>query len=77
MTDLPVFERGDTRRGVGWRAVVASSQTPPLLEQVEPTFYDVAAAIVDRVEGRWAPAACAVPSLVGGFGDHRGDAAST
>jgi hypothetical protein len=38
-----------------------------LLEQVEPAFDDVAAVVVDRVEGRWATAAgtaaFAVPDL--------------
>lgn len=61
--------------------VVAGGQSAPLLEQVKPSFDHGAAAIVPCVECRWAPAAgtapCAVPGLIGRFGDHRDNAAST
>ncbi|PXY18044.1 hypothetical protein BAY59_34165 [Prauserella coralliicola] len=59
--------------------VVASCQATPLFEQGDAPFDNVAAAIIDRVEGgRTAAAgtaAGAVPGLVGRLGDHRRDAA--
>jgi hypothetical protein len=52
--------------------VVTCSEATPLPEQVELSFGDVAAAVVDCVEGRWAPtagtAAFAVPGLIGRLG---------
>ena len=61
--------------------VVTSGQTAPLREVVEAAFDDVASAVVDWIEYRWAaavgPSAFAVSGLVGGFGDHGGDAAGS
>lgn len=61
--------------------VVASGQTTPLLEQVEATFDNVATPVIDRVERGWATTtgtpAFTVPGLIGRFGNHRDNAAST
>lgn len=54
--------------------VEAGGRALPLLEQVESSFDDVAAAIAGRVQPGWGATlgttAFAVSGLVSGFGDH-------